>query len=218
MSKVNLPEWFKEVQTTDKKYVKEVRYGKLKFNAINAHYQLLKATEVFGLYGDGFGLSETIFDTIRDQIQKPLVMTLDAVFYYSTGEKDKEDKIIHVAFPISSEINFFDGNGKLVSDMRKKLTTDCMTKALSKIGFSSDIFLGMWDDDKYVDSLEEEPSIVKKKFTKTLKNQMVKVIKDSVKEETLDYVHKRIRDFKVSENDLKELNELMDTKKEEFKN
>jgi uncharacterized short protein YbdD (DUF466 family) len=35
-------------------------------------------------------------------------------------------------------------------DCFKKVVTDCLTKALSYLGFSADVFLGQFDDNKYV--------------------------------------------------------------------
>jgi hypothetical protein len=37
----------------------------------------------------------------------------------------------------------------------KKATTDGITKALSYLGFSADIFVGLYDDSKYVDRLRQ---------------------------------------------------------------
>jgi hypothetical protein len=36
------------------------------------------------------------------------------------------------------------------SDIFKKATTDALTKGLSVLGFNADVFLGLWDDNKYV--------------------------------------------------------------------
>ena len=42
------------------------------------------------------------------------------------------------------------------SDCFKKATTDGLTKALSYLGFNADIFLGKFEDSKYVEQLKEE--------------------------------------------------------------
>ena len=41
-------------------------------------------------------------------------------------------------------------------DAAKKSLTDAITKAVSNIGCAADIFLGRWDDNKYVAALERE--------------------------------------------------------------
>jgi hypothetical protein len=49
-----------------------------------------------------------------------------------------------------------DRNGRVDSDASKKATTDAITKLLSQLGFSADVFLGKYDDQKYVEALREE--------------------------------------------------------------
>ena len=41
-------------------------------------------------------------------------------------------------------------------DFAKKVETDTLTKALSKLGFNADIFLGKFDDTKYVEQMKQE--------------------------------------------------------------
>jgi hypothetical protein len=43
-----------------------------------------------------------------------------------------------------------DGNTHLDDDCVKKVATDALTKGLSKLGFNADVFLGLYDDNKYV--------------------------------------------------------------------
>jgi len=211
-NEVKLPEWYKEVQTTNPKYTKLVQYGGRKYTAIQAHYQIMKATETFGLYGVGFGLADFNFDVIRNEIQKPLLMTLDAQFYYTTGEVDEEGNQVQTAFPISTEIDFYDSKGRLNSDMRKKLVTDATTKALSKIGFSADVFLGMWDDHKYVGSLEEEDVIIKQKIPTSLVNQLETLLKNTTNIKDIYNVRKRMESFIISTPIETKLRKLADDK------
>ena len=42
------------------------------------------------------------------------------------------------------------------SDIFKKATTDALTKGLSVLGFNADVFLGLWDDNKYVKEQERQ--------------------------------------------------------------
>ena len=37
-------------------------------------------------------------------------------------------------------------------DCIKKVATDALTKGLSKLGFNADVFMGRFDDNKYVDA------------------------------------------------------------------
>ncbi len=45
------------------------------------------------------------------------------------------------------------------ADFAKKIETDALTKALSKIGFNADVFMGRYDDVKYVNEMAEEFSL-----------------------------------------------------------
>ena len=47
------------------------------------------------------------------------------------------------------------------ADFAKKIETDALTKALSKLGFNADVFMGRFDDTKYVLEMQQkhrEPS------------------------------------------------------------
>ncbi|MEZ0371267.1 MAG: hypothetical protein ACAI44_19390, partial [Candidatus Sericytochromatia bacterium] len=45
---------------------------------------------------------------------------------------------------------------KRVSDPMKKVRTDALTEGLSWLGFSADVFMGRFDDAKYVQKLQQE--------------------------------------------------------------
>ncbi len=49
-----------------------------------------------------------------------------------------------------------DAKGRVDDDAPKKALTDALTKALSHLGFNSDVFMGMFDSNKYVKQLEEK--------------------------------------------------------------
>jgi hypothetical protein len=42
------------------------------------------------------------------------------------------------------------------NDVHKKVATDALTKALSMLGFSADVFMGLFDDNKYVTEVGAE--------------------------------------------------------------
>jgi len=110
------------------------------FTAIAAQYQLQRATELWGSYGNKWGVKSCRYSYIDANDDLPLEATLDAVFFYPEGE-----------FEISTDMTYKVGN-----DSRKKLLTDLTTKALSKLGFNADVFMGKYDDNKYVNKLKAE--------------------------------------------------------------
>ncbi len=124
------------VCTTDPAHAKQVdaRGG---YTAISAQYQFQLATEQFGPYGKGWGVKELRYEFVDPSSKE---MVLDAIFYFPGGE-----------FEIGTDIVYRAGN-----DSRKKLLTDLTTKALSKLGFNADVFMGRFDDHKYVAEINAE--------------------------------------------------------------
>jgi hypothetical protein len=58
--------------------------------------------------------------------------------------------------PIYGSTTLRDRKGNIDKDAPKKATTDALTKALSQLGFNADVFLGRFDDNKYVEDLKKE--------------------------------------------------------------
>lgn len=139
--KDNLSLWAK-VEKTNPIYTKEVTYGR-KFTAIDAYSQFQKATEMFGVFGIDWKVVDEKFDIIMDKL---LVYSGKLIFNYNekTGE-----------IYLHSAIELVSAKGRIDSDAYKKVATDSLTKALSKLGFNADIFLGKFEDNKYVDALNK---------------------------------------------------------------
>lgn len=125
------------VAKTDPKHTKKVEFGR-KFTAIDAHYQVREATRAFGPIGQGWGVinGEPIF-TPNDVIIIPVTLwhgSREQTFGPYFGSAELVNK----------------KSGRVDVDAPKKAATDGMTKGLSHLGFSADVFLGLFDDNKYV--------------------------------------------------------------------
>lgn len=149
----NLDLWGK-VEKTDLAFAKKVnqRGG---YTAISPQYQLKEATKVFGAYGKGFGLSVSEFDTSLFETLG-VVMHKAQFFYMLDGER--------VEFPISNAIQATTGSGdkkRVDVDFAKKVETNTVSKALSKLGFNADVFMGMFEDNHYIQELNNEMAIKK---------------------------------------------------------
>jgi len=143
----NLDLW-NRVCTTDPKMTKEVSFGR-KFTAIDPQYQIKNATAEWGAYGSKWGLKdiERNFDLIDEKGNTILLMI--AKFYYPNGE-----------FELSTSAKMFPGKTpKFDEDIFKKTETDLLTKALSKLGFNADVFMGKFDDNRYVAEAYNEAKI-----------------------------------------------------------
>ena len=121
------------VQSTDPSMTKHVRLGRYEFTTICQQYQTQCATKQWGPYGRDWGLKSLEWSYHPDTDGK-IAICLDAVFAYPGGE-----------FPISVDMPFSAG-----ADCRKKLMTEAKSKSLSLLGYNADVFLGMFEDSRYV--------------------------------------------------------------------
>lgn len=126
---------------TDPKHTKPVEFGR-KFTAIDAHYQIQEATRQFGPIGEGWG-----YDTGEIVFADGLVIVPVTLWH---GDRTK------TFGPIYGSTTLRDRKGNIDKDAPKKATTDALTKALSQLGFNADVFLGKFDDNKYVDDMRKE--------------------------------------------------------------
>jgi len=137
---------------TDPSYTKNVSVGnKPSFTNIDAYYLIEEATKQYGLYGKGFGLKEVRYETMHLE-NKTILVILHGVFFFTGGE-----------FPItnSDKLAYVSSKGKeiLDTDIYKKLETNTISKALSRIGFGSDVYQGKFEDSNYVNEAVGESEI-----------------------------------------------------------
>lgn len=143
MKNNNLELWGK-VEKTNPNYTKQANVKGNRITSISPQYQIKQATEQFGVYGVTWGFKSMEFDYTLKDIG---MATFKAVFFFPNGQ-----------FEIVNSVQLFkDGaKTKIDDDFAKKVETDTLTKALSKLGFSADIFLGKFDDVKYLNEVKEE--------------------------------------------------------------
>lgn len=135
MDNQNLKMW-EQVQETPKDLISEVEQSDgTKLNTVASINRIKKATEMFGAYGEKWGLKnlehkeQRFFDSL-------VIATLDAVFFY-----EKENKVVE--FEISNSlpiISLKDKQMQVNHTYRKAIETDTITKALSRLGFNADIY------------------------------------------------------------------------------
>lgn len=136
----NLRIW-RAVEKTNPAHTKHVnqRGG---FTAVSANYQILAATEQFGPIGIGWGYTTgepVIIDTL---------ITIPVILWH--GDR------ANTFGPMWGCEEWKDSKGRIDSDAPKKATTDGLTKLLSQLGFNADVFLGKFDDQKYVAQVARE--------------------------------------------------------------
>ena len=140
----NLELWDK-VEKTNPKHTKSANVRGNKITAIAPQQQIKNATEQFGVYGIKWGFKSIVLDYAM--LERTGIVVFHGLFYFVGGE-----------FPISASISAFRDNAmtKPDADFAKKVETDALTKALSKLGFNADVFMGLYDDHKYVQMMNEE--------------------------------------------------------------
>ncbi len=188
---------WEQVSVTDPRHTKEVSFGR-KFTAIDAHYQVQSATEVFGPVGQGWGYT-THYGEIHSQDGRVMVWC-DLGFWYQLegeeweGNPGRKERYGFGPIRGASELVGLDSKGKPKrpdTDAYKKAMTDALTKALSHLGFNADVFLGKFDDNKYVQErkkdVEAEQSAAAQEYEQT-KAKLVKQVQASKSPDQIDAI------------------------------
>ena len=146
------------VQTTDPKHTKKVEFGR-KFTSIDAHWQVMQATKQFGPIGEGWGYS--VEHSVLTLTPEMILAVADVSIWWSLPPA-----VARSYGPIRATCEMYGPKtykGKVIpgefvtdEDAPKKAMTDALTKGLSHLGFSADVFLGTFDDNRYVQKLERE--------------------------------------------------------------
>ena len=147
MSNIELWDSVKETDKDFTKYVNQ-RGG---YTSITPQYQMQEATKVFGPYGMGWGFESIDMD--YSAIETLGLVIVKAVFFYIIDDK-------RGSFPINNTWPVKSGS-RVDSDFAKKAETNTMGKALSKLGFNADIFMGLFDDPNYVDEVTNKKKLEK---------------------------------------------------------
>ena len=134
----NLNLWNK-VEKTNPKYTKKAKVGGMSITAIAPQYQIMMVTEQFGIYGKNWGFKNIQLD--YSLTEKYDMVVFKGTFFFPEGQ-----------FEIINSYKLFINNAKTMLDdnFAKKIETDTLTKAISKLGFNADIFMGKFDDVRYV--------------------------------------------------------------------
>jgi hypothetical protein len=176
MENKNLELWNK-VEKTNPNYTKKAKVGGMTITAIAPQYQIMMVTEQFGVYGKTWGFKNVELD--YSLVEKYDMVVFKGTFFFPEGQ-----------FEIVNSCKLFmDRNKKMLDDnFAKKIETDTLTKAISKLGFNADIFLGKFDDVRYLNEVKEEfkpkvekPALPNDRFLKAVQAiNDKKITKDSL--------------------------------------
>ena len=150
----NMKLWDK-VCTTDPSHTKKVNFGRA-ITAIDPYRQIENATREFGSAGKGWGW----------EVKKVEYTSTNEVAILISLWHGEENTCGGVEQWGQASLFIDKAEKKKDGDCFKKATTDGITKCLSYLGFNADVFLGKFDDNKYVQNLKDkkvEEGICKKR-------------------------------------------------------
>ena len=135
---------------TDPTHTREAKpFGKI-ITAIDSYYQLMRATEAFGPLGQGWGYDLVEKEVhVGNQVQAVVKLTLWYIDPTDRGKHDYDKEFRCYCGPVVASNALMNDKGRMDEEAYKKATTDALTKSLSYLGFSADIFMGLYDDAKY---------------------------------------------------------------------
>lgn len=140
----------------DPKFTKPITGKAYKGTSPNPQYVVRCLTELFGPVGIGFG-----WNVIAEDFTKLGDETLHwcRISFWHTDRANTFESYgqTKAAYPTSS------GKFMVDEDAPKKSLTDAIIKAASHIGIGANIFLGRWDDQKYVAEVNAEYRAEEKK-------------------------------------------------------
>lgn len=195
MSANNLKIW-EQVEKTDTRYTKDAKVGGQNITSLNGTAMIMKATEVFGPAGIGFGwrVLEERFDPgveifigegeKRSSLGFTSNHTVRIAFWFMLdGQRGEIESYGCTNYIYKASYGMLtDGEAP------KKSLTDAIKKALSALGFSADVFLGMFDDKDYVNALADEQAIEQAEDKAAEEERQ--------KQERLDYIASVIQSLK----------------------
>ena len=131
---------------TPEEFTKKVTEAAHKFTAINAYYQFQRATELFGPVGQGWGWDNLSWEIIFPETPRFTMLLVRLRVWVENPETPG----IHL---VNAQQMFFKQGEKLDDEVFKKLVTDTVTKGLSYLGCSADVFTGLYDDHRYISEM-----------------------------------------------------------------
>ena len=143
MTNKNMQIW-DVLSKTNPKFTKPFsKFGGKTLTTIDPHYQIQMMTNAFGPVGKGWSYQ------VEYKYLDKLVFAEVSIQYFL-------DNKWYAFGPVSSVQSLAKKNGGLDDEAPKKAMTDAMTKAFSHLGMSADVFLGMFENNKYVEDLKKE--------------------------------------------------------------
>ncbi|AXS87440.1 hypothetical protein ACSDGV_18580 [Pseudomonas aeruginosa] len=182
-----------QVQATDPSATKSAKVDGQQITSISGQHMIMKATQMFGPVGIGWGWTVIeerfdqggpIFREITDAEGKKVSELIGhevghtvriKLWFELDGKRGEVEQYGCTPFSYRSKWGITTD-----TEAPKKSLTDAVKKSLAMLGFSADIFLGLFDDRDYVEARREEEQIAKAEDQQAAEEQ--------AKEERLAYI------------------------------
>lgn len=149
---------------TDPKHTKKFkRGGGFSGTAIKPMWSYRRMTEEFGPCGEGWGVGEPTFQVVPGVNQEIMVYCTASIWYRPGRDATAPT---HTVYGVGGDkiVTHIKANAEYRRPERwenddeafKKAFTDAVTNALKLIGVGADVHMGMFDDNKYVNTIARE--------------------------------------------------------------
>ncbi|WP_049764598.1 MULTISPECIES: hypothetical protein [Chelativorans] len=135
------------------------RGGGFSGTAIKPMWSYRRLTEEFGPCGTGWGVNEPVFQVVPGDNREVLVYCTVSGWYMWDGERRAVfgvggDKVVtHIK--ANTQYNRPE-RWENDDEAFKKAFTDALTNAFKLLGVGADVHMGMFDDNKYVNTMQQE--------------------------------------------------------------
>jgi hypothetical protein len=157
---IGLNVW-EQVQETHPDLTKSFSKGGFQGTAVSPTYQAMRATQIFGPHGIGWGtelISESYvegaplgFDKDGRMLGREIIHKVYVeLWYIYGGHRGSIKQFGATTFVTRDSFGIISSD----EDHAKKSITDATSKCLSLLGFSADVYMGKFDDHKYVAGLK----------------------------------------------------------------
>jgi hypothetical protein len=208
MNDLNMRIW-SLVDKTAPSATKAAKVGGMNITSLNGLHMIMRATEVFGPVGIGFGwqVLEERFDQGAPIIGGKegaevtaitLSHTVRILFWFMQDGKRGEFE----QYGCTKALYKSSYGAITDEEAPKKSLTDAIKKSLSMLGFSADVYLGLFDDKDYVDQRKDQEAI------ETAEDKHAE--EEKQQQSRLDYI-KSVLDCMqgaVTQNELKKLHDV----------
>ena len=158
--------------------------------SIDPMYQIKRATEVFGPIGDGWGV-DVVEENIVDMPEgQKLHYVKIELWYYNEDAK----RCHYHSFGQTMMVTQSRNGLRIIEEAPKMSLTDALTKALSWLGFSADVWLGAFDG---VGAQKQHKEPIK---VPPPREQQIKKLTELIKTTKID-LDKFLTYYKVSDTD-----------------